>query len=94
MSAFLLNLFKDPASQLLNEFLRDERGFSAARISLFSVATNLPGFFGVLIGGRIADTRGRRGVGAVAVLGGAGVHRLPDAHRRLGDVDAVARGRR
>ena len=27
---FLLNLFKDPASQLLNEFLRDERGFSAA----------------------------------------------------------------
>jgi MFS family permease len=71
VSAFLLNLFKDPASQLLNEFLRDERGFSAARISLFSVATNLPGFFGVLIGGRIADTRGRRGVGAVAVLGGA-----------------------
>ena len=70
-SALLLSLFTAPAGQLMNEFLRDERGFSAARISLFSVATNLPGFFGVLIGGRIADTRGRRGVGAVAVLGGA-----------------------
>lgn len=71
MSALLLNVFKDPASQLLNEFLRDERGFSASRISLFSIATNLPGFLGVVVGGRIADARGRRGVGAVAVLGGA-----------------------
>lgn len=69
-SALLLNLFKDPASQLLNEFLRDERGFSASRISVFSIATNLPGFVGVVVGGRIADRRGRRGVGAVAVLGG------------------------
>ena len=73
VSSLLLNLFKDPASQLLNEFLRDERGFSAARISLFSIATNLPGFLGVVIGGRIADLRGRRGVGAVAVVGAAGL---------------------
>jgi MFS family permease len=72
VSALLLNLFKDPASQLLNEFLRDERHFSAARISVFTIATNLPGLIGVVVGGRIADVRGRRGVGAVAVLGGAG----------------------
>jgi MFS family permease len=72
VSALLLNLFKDPASQLLNEFLRDERGFSAARISLFSVFTNVPGIIGVLVGGRLADTRGRRRIGAVAVLGGSG----------------------
>jgi MFS family permease len=71
VSSLLLNVFKDPASQLLNEFLRDERGFSAARISLFSIATNLPGFLGVVIGGRIADLRGRRGVGSVAVIGAA-----------------------
>ena len=70
VSALFLNLFKDPASQLLNEFLRDERGFSAARITLFSVFTNLPGFLGVIVGGRLADTRGRRKIGAVAVLGG------------------------
>ncbi len=72
VSALLLNLFKDPASQLLNEFLRDERDFSAARISVFTIATNLPGLIGVVVGGRLADVRGRRGVGAVAVLGGAG----------------------
>ncbi|MDP1820113.1 MAG: MFS transporter [Acidimicrobiales bacterium] len=71
VSALLLNVFKDPASQLLNEFLRDERGFSAARISLFSIFTNLPGIVGVVVGGRLADVRGRRGIGAAAVLGGA-----------------------
>jgi putative MFS transporter len=71
-SAFLLNLFKDPASQLLNEFLRDERGYSAAGITSFSIVTNLPGFFGVVIGGYVADKFGRRGIGAVAVLSGAG----------------------
>lgn len=71
VSSLLINLFKDPAGQLLNEFLRDERGFSAARISLFSITTNLPGFLGVVIGGRLADVRGRRGVGSVAVAGAA-----------------------
>jgi putative MFS transporter len=71
-SAFLLNIFKDPASQLLNEFLRDERGYSASGITLFSVVTNVPGFFGVVIGGAIADRFGRRGIGAVAVVSGAG----------------------
>ena len=70
-SALLLNLFKDPASQLLNEFLRDERSFSAARISVFSIFTNLPGLIGVVVGGRLADVRGRRMVGAIAVLGGS-----------------------
>ncbi len=72
VSSLLLCLFKDPASQLLNEFLRDERGFSATRITVFSVATNVPGLLGVVVGGRLADARGRRQVGAAAVLGGAG----------------------
>jgi MFS family permease len=72
VSALLLNLFKDPASQLLNEFLRDERGYSALKISLFSIFTNVPGFLGVLVGGRLADQRGRRAIGCVAVVGGAG----------------------
>ena len=72
MSALLLNLFTAPASQLMNEFLRDERGFSAARISLFTILTNTPGVIGIIIGGRLADTRGRRMVGAVGVAGGVG----------------------
>ena len=69
-AGLLVTLFKDPASQLLNEFLRDERGFSATRISLFNIFTNLPGLIGVIVGGRLADSHGRRGVGAVAVVGG------------------------
>lgn len=69
-SALLLALFTAPASQLLNEFLRDERGFSAARISLFTLLTNTPGGLGIVIGGRLADTRGRRMVGAIGVAGG------------------------
>lgn len=69
-SALLLSLFTAPASQLMNEFLRDERGFSAARISLFTILTNTPGGIGIILGGRLADTRGRRIVGAVGIVGG------------------------
>lgn len=70
VSALLLSLFTAPASQLLNEFLRDEEGFSGGRIALFSILTNTPGGIGLVVGGRLADTRGRRLVGAVGVIGG------------------------
>ncbi len=70
VSAFLLALFTAPASQLMNEFLRNERGFSAARISLFLLLTNTPGGIGIVMGGRLADTRGRRQVGAIGTIGG------------------------
>jgi len=70
VSALLLNVFTSPASQLMNEFLREERSFSAAQISLFTILTNTPGGLGILIGGRLADVRGRRVVGAVGVAGG------------------------
>lgn len=73
VSALLLNLFTAPASQLMNEFLRDERGFSAARISLFTICTNTPGAIGIVVGGRLADVRGRRLVGAIGVAGGVGL---------------------
>jgi len=72
VSAFLLALFTVPAGQFQNEFLRDERGFSAARISLFTLLTATPAGIGVIVGGRLADVRGRRVVGAVAVAGGVG----------------------
>lgn len=71
ISALLVAVFSTPASQFQNEYLLTERGFSTARISLFTIATNTPGAIGVVIGGRLADTRGRRGVGAVAMAGGA-----------------------
>jgi MFS family permease len=69
-SAFLLQVFTAPASQLLNEFLRDEQGFSALKITCFSLLTNTPGGIGLVVGGRLADTRGRRIVGAVGVVAG------------------------
>lgn len=71
-SAFLLALFTAPASQLQNEFLRDERGFSASRIALFTVLTVTPSGFGVVAGGRLADLKGRRVVGALGLIGGVG----------------------
>ena len=71
-SAFLLAVFSAPASQLQNEFLRDERNFSASRIALFTILTVTPAGIGVVVGGRLADLHGRRMVGALGVVGGVG----------------------
>ncbi len=70
VSALLLALFTAPATQLMNDFLRDERGFTGARIALFTIITNVPGGIGIVVGGRLADTRGRRVVGAIGTAGG------------------------
>jgi MFS family permease len=69
-SAFLLALFTSPAALFQNEYLRDDRGYSAGAISLFTIVTNTPGGIGIVAGGRLADVRGRRIVGAVGVVGG------------------------
>jgi MFS family permease len=68
ISAILANLFVAPASFFLNKFLVDERGFSATAVAVFTIATATPGAIGVLVGGRLSDTRGRRPVGAVALV--------------------------
>ncbi len=57
---FLFNVFLAPASQLQNDYLRTERGFSGLTITLFVVLTATPAGLGVLLGGRLADLRGRR----------------------------------
>lgn len=79
-SAFLFNLFFAPASQFGNEYLRTERGFSAGRISLFTILTATPGGIGVVVGGRLAE-RGRRWVGAIALVAGVGATVLMFAAR-------------
>ncbi len=66
----LLNLFVAPASAFQNRYLKNERGFSASRISLLTLLTNTPGGIGIIAGGRLADMRGRRIVGSVALFGG------------------------
>jgi MFS family permease len=72
VAAVCLTVFSVPASQFQNEYLRDERGFSATRISIFLVATNVFGAIGIVVGGKLADLRGRRVVASTAVIGGVG----------------------
>ena len=68
----LMAVFTNPARQFQNDFLRKERGFSAGGLSLFGLVTNVPGTLGILLGGRIADRRGRRVVVGVGLMGFAG----------------------
>jgi MFS family permease len=71
VAAFLILVFAAPASQFQNEFLRDERGFSALRITIFTLLSGTPAGLGVWFGGRLAEGVGRRRVGAVGLAGGA-----------------------
>ncbi|MGI9608238.1 MAG: MFS transporter [Acidimicrobiales bacterium] len=66
-AALFGTIFSQPASQFDNDFLKNELGFTAARISLFTVVTSTPVGLGVLAGGMLADRIGRRPVGAVGV---------------------------
>jgi MFS family permease len=70
-SGLCFALFVSPASAFLNEYLRSDRGFAATEIIAFQLLTNTPGVIGIVVGGRLADRRGRRLVGAVGL--GAGV---------------------
>jgi MFS family permease len=68
---FLSNVFSAPSAQLTNRFLRDERGFSNSGIAAFKGITNgIPGLVGIVLAGRLSESRGRRPVAIVGVLGG------------------------
>lgn len=71
IGAFGIALFVAPMFQLQNDFLRHERDFSAARISLYTILTSTPGGIGIFVGGWLADVRGRRVVAAAGIFGGA-----------------------
>ncbi|MEI2638251.1 MAG: MFS transporter [Microthrixaceae bacterium] len=69
----LMNVFLAPASQLQNDYMRTQVGFSGTTIAIFILLTSTPGGIGVLIGGRVADVYGRRwaiipGLSALAVF--------------------------
>lgn len=70
VSLFLLALFAAPASSFQNEFLRDERSFSAGAISVFTLVTATPVGIGVLIGGALSESWGRRPVAAIGLVAG------------------------
>lgn len=64
--AFCTSVFSAPSSQFMNKYLEDVRNFSGTGIALFrTVTTAVPGLLGLLIGGRLADVRGRRPVAAI-----------------------------
>lgn len=65
--ALLTNLFVASASLFQNRFLKEDRGYSASTIALFTLATATPAAVGLVIGGRMADRRGRRYLAAVAM---------------------------
>ncbi len=65
--AFAGNIFVAPASFFQNRYLTDVHDFSGGQIGLFSIAIGTPAGIGLIIGGRIADTRGRRRLIAFAL---------------------------
>ena len=70
VAGLLTNVFIAPLSQFGNRFLRSELDFSGGKIGLFSVVTATPAGLGIVVGGRLADVRGRRRVGGVSLAVG------------------------
>lgn len=70
-TTFALAILSTPASQLQNEFLREEFTFSATQITLFTILTVTPASIGIVVGGRLADTRGKRLIGGIGLGVGA-----------------------
>ncbi len=65
--AFIANIFISPASFFQNSYLSDVRGYDAKTIGLFSLVVGTPAALGLLVGGRLADTHGRRPLIAVVL---------------------------
>ena len=63
---FLTSVFSAPSSFFMNKYLEDDRAFSSTGIAVFrTVTTAVPGLIGLLVGGRLAEARGRRPVAAI-----------------------------
>ena len=69
---FAFGLFLGPVDWFRNEYLRDEHGFSAALVSLFVLGTATPAGLALYAAGRLADSRGRRVILAIASVAGLG----------------------
>ena len=69
--AVLINVFIATASIFQVRYLRDVRGYSASVIALYNVVTVVPASIGLVLGGRIAETAGRKTLAAIATPIGA-----------------------
>ena len=69
LAAFLANVFAAPSSQLSNRYLTNAHDFSNSDVALFRTVTlGFPGFIGILLAGRLAESRGRRPVTIIGLL--------------------------
>jgi DHA1 family bicyclomycin/chloramphenicol resistance-like MFS transporter len=67
--AFVTNVFIAPSSQLTNRYLTRAHDFSNSDVAGFrTVTAGLPGVIGVLLAGRLTESRGRRPVAVVGLL--------------------------
>lgn len=67
--AFLANVFSAPSSQLTNRYLTKVHDFSNSQVALLrGVTAGVPGIIGVLLAGRLSETRGRRPVIMIGLL--------------------------
>mgnify|MGYP003334187652 FL=1 len=71
VAAFLTSVFIGSASVYLVNYLRDVRNYDALGVSLFTIGTALPAGAGLILGGRLADLRGRRIAGAASLAVGS-----------------------
>jgi len=65
------NVFIAASSVFQIRYLRDVRDYSAIMITAFTLVTGTPASIGLLIGGRVADSRGRRVLSAITFPLGA-----------------------
>ena len=64
-AVFLLGFFGTPSLQFTNRYLQDERHFSAFGIvALRAVTQSIPALVGIIAGGRLAESHGRRPIAA------------------------------
>ncbi len=76
IAAFLNNVFSAPSSQLMNRYLTTEHDFTNTGVAVLrSVTAGVPGLVGLVVGGRLAETRGRRPV-AIVGLGVAAIFQM------------------
>ncbi|HXY95170.1 MAG TPA: MFS transporter [Acidimicrobiia bacterium] len=67
--AFVTNVFTAPSSQLTNRYLHRAHRFSNSDVALFrTVTAGVPGVIGILLAGRLAESRGRRPVAVAGLL--------------------------
>ena len=69
--AVLANVFIAAVSIFQIRYLTDVRGYSAAMASLFTIVTVVPSSIGLIIGGRLADRRGRKRIAVTTIPLGA-----------------------